>query len=182
MSDTMRLRCWYEGDRIIVGSNYEYHDVFVYIIYPDGEIKLLDTKDITFPPRLVEHEGWNWYTISYRINHVTLTSQFVVPGYIPIEHPNRDFCVKRIVDRDTYETIDYTEQFEEVFTTAGMFLISWTQFLKKVNQIGKYGMYILTAPKLSGLSNEYDQIWSVLCINKTTLKATVIKTFYKEED
>ena len=74
------------------------------------------------------------------------------------------------------------DKFKEIFTIYDVFLISWKQFLTEVNNLGKYGKYILTAPKLCGLSNEYDQDWNVLCIDKNTLKATIIKTYYKEEE
>lgn len=176
MSDTLRLRCWYEGDKIKVGSKYEYHDVFAYIIHPDDDPEIIDTKDISFPSSIVTHEGWNWFTITYK----GLTAQFVVPGYIPIEHPDIEFTVKYIQDKDNL--IDFTDKFKETFTIDDIFLISWKRFLKRVNELDKYGMYILTAPKACGLSNEYDQDWSVLCIDKNTLKATIIKTYYKEEE
>ena len=173
---TLRLRCWYEGDKIKVGSKYECHDVFAYVIYPDKDPEIIDTKHISFSSNIVTHEGWNWYTISYK----GLTAQLVVPGYIPIEHPDIEFSVKYVKSKN--DIVDYTDKFKEIFTVYDVFLISWKQFLTEVNNLGKYGKYILTAPKLCGLSNEYDQDWNVLCIDKNTLKATIIKTYYKEEE
>ena len=58
--------------------------------------------------------------------------------------------------------------------------ISWELFLTKVKELAIYGLYIMTTPKHKGLSNQHDTDWEVLCIDDTTLKAT-IKYVYKEE-
>lgn len=99
-----------------------------------------------------------------------------------IEYPNVDFKVIYIDVKHNFKEIDFTEKFKEKFTVNDTFIISWKQFLVEVNELMLYGLYILTAPKLCGLSNKYCQDWEVLCINKTTLKANIIKTYLKEED
>ena len=52
---TLRLRCWYEGDKIKVGSKYAYRDVFAYVIYPDKDPEIIDTKYISFSSNIVTH-------------------------------------------------------------------------------------------------------------------------------
>ena len=99
-----------------------------------------------------------------------------------IEYPNVDFKVIYVDVKHNFKETDFTEKFKEKFTVNDTFIISWKQFLVEVNELMLYGLYILTAPKLCGLSNKYDQDWEVLCINKTTLKANIMKTYLKEED
>lgn len=99
-----------------------------------------------------------------------------------IEYPNVDFKVIYIDVKHNFKETDFTEKFKEKFTVNDTFIISWKQFLVEVNELMLYGLYILTAPKLCGLSNKYCQDWEVLCINKNTLKANIVKTYLKEED
>ena len=179
---TLRLRCWYEGDKIEVGKTYKYENVPTFLVFPNGDLKRLRVLDLEFSNNYVEKEGWNWYTVIYRTSYYTLSGIFAVPGYIPIKHPDLDFMVKYIDIQNNYREIDYTEKFRPKFTFDNIFIISWKQFLEEVNELMLYGLYILTAPKLTGLSNKYDQDWEVLCINKNTLKANIIKTYSKEED
>ena len=70
--------------------------------------------------------------------------------------------------------------FKNKMTIYGVLVIDWSHFLEIVNSINKYGLYIVTVPKLSGLSSRYAMDWEVLCINKNTIKATT-KKIYKEE-
>ena len=86
----------------------------------------------------------------------------------------------RTSDREE-DQMDVTEEFKEELTFDGYLLIDWNQFLRVVNLSGRYGLYIVTVPKLSGMSNQYDMDWEVLCINDTTLKATIKKIYNKEE-
>ena len=179
---TLRLRCWYEGVKIKVGSTYAYEDVPTFLVFPNGDLKRLRVLDLEFSSNYVAEEGWNWYTVTYRTGYYVLSGVFAVPGYIPIIYPDVDFMVKYIDIPNNYREIDYTESFRPKFTFDGVFVITWQQFLAEVNELMLYGLYILTAPKLCGLSNKYDQDWEVLCINKTTLKANIMKTYLKEED
>ena len=179
---TLTLRCWYEGVKIKVGSKYEYHDVVAFVVYPNGYAKLIDTKDLIFTSNIVTKDGWNSYTVIYKTNNVNLVGKYMVPGYIPVNHPDIEFSVKYIENRIDYRQVDLTEKFKEALVVDDILLLSWKNFLQKVNELNIYGMYILTAPKCHGLSDEYDQDWSVLCINKNTLKASILKTYYKEEN
>lgn len=179
---TLRLRCWYEGAKIEVGNTYEYENVPTYLVFPNGDLKRLRVLDLEFSSNYVAEKGWNWYTVTYRTDYYVLSGIFAVPGYIPITYPNVDFMVKYIDIPNNYREIDYTESFRPKFTFDGVFIITWQQFLVEVNELMLYGLYILTAPKFCGLSNKYGQDWEVLCINKTTLKANIMKTYLKEED
>ena len=179
---TLRLRCWYEGAKIEVGNVYAYEDVAVFLVLPNNDLKRLRVSDLEFSSNFVTIEGWNYYTVTYKTDYYVLSGIFAVPGYIPIKYPDVDFMVRYIDIPNNYREIDCTEKFRPKFTFDGVFVISWKQFLAEVNELMLYGLYILTAPKCTGLSNKYDQDWEVLCINKTTLKANIMKTFLKEED
>ena len=179
-NDDIHINAWYEGLDVQVGKSFVLDDVVIMLIIPNGDQKRLKYTQVQFSNTIVEKEGWNWYTITYHNQYQTYTQEFAVKGYIPIEYPDLEFKVLYI-DKNNHE-IDYTEKFREKFTVNDTFIISWKQFLVEVNELMLYGLYILTAPKLCGLSNKYDQDWEVLCINKTTLKASIMKTYLKEED
>ena len=179
-NDDIHINAWYEGLDVQVGKSFALDDVVIMLIIPNGDQKRLKYTQVQFSNTIVEKEGWNWYTITYHNEYQTYTQKFAVKGYIPIEYPNLEFKVLYI-DKNNQE-IDYTEKFREKFIVDDTFIISWKQFLVEVNELMLYGLYILTAPKLCGLSNKYDQDWEVLCINKTTLKANIMKTYLKEED
>lgn len=176
----LHINVWYEGFDVKVGHQFDKDNVVIMLIIPNGDQKRLKYTEVEFSNTIVEKEGWNWYTITYHSEYKTYRQQFPVKGYIPIEYPNLKFNVVYI-DENKQE-IDFTEKFKEKFMLDGVLIISWSKFLVEVNELMLYGLYILTAPKLSGLSNRYDQKWEVLCINKNTIKATVIKTYFKEED
>lgn len=180
--EDFRLRAWYEGPPIEVGKKYEYDDVRVFFIWKNGDQRLLKYTDLSFSGALVEKEGDNWYTVTYHHDKYVFKQSYPVPGYIPKVYPDVDFRVIYVDVKHNFEETDYTEKFREKFTVDDTFIISWKQFLVEVNELMLYGLYILTAPKLCGLSNKYDQDWEVLCINKTTLKANIMKTYLKEED
>ena len=175
----LHINAWYEGFDVEVGHQFEKDNVVIMLITPNGDQKRLDYTKVQFSNTIVEKEGWNWYTITYHNEYKTYKQNFAVKGYIPIKYPDLDFKVKYI-DKNNQE-IDYTEKFKEQFTFDDVLVISWDKFLVEVNELMLYGLYILTAPKLTGLSNEYDQDWEVLCMNKTTLKANIIKTYFKED-
>ena len=175
----LHINAWYEGFDVEVGHQFEKDNVVIMLITPNGDQKRLDYTKVQFSNTVVEKEGWNWYTITYHNEYKTYKQNFAVKGYIPIKYPDLDFKVKYI-DKNNQE-IDYTEKFKEQFTFDDVLVISWDKFLVEVNELMLYGLYILTAPKLTGLSNEYDQDWEVLCMNKTTLKANIIKTYFKED-
>ena len=179
-NDDIHINAWYEGLDVQVGKSFVLDDVVIMLIIPNGDQKRLKYTQVQFSNTIVEKEGWNWYTITYHNQYQTYTQEFAVKGYIPIKYPDLEFKVLYI-DKNNHE-IDYTEKFREKFTVNDTFIISWKQFLVEVNELMLYGLYILTAPKLCGLSNKYDQDWEVLCINKTTLKANIMKTYLKEED
>lgn len=179
-NNDIHINVWYEGLDVQVGKSFELDNVVIMLIIPNGDQKRLKYTQVQFSNTIVEKEGWNWYTITYHNEYQTYIQEFAVKGYIPIEYPNLEFKVLYI-DKNNHET-DYTEKFREKFTVDDIFIISWKQFLVEVNELMLYGLYILTAPKLCGLSNKYDQDWEVLCINKTTLKANIMKTYLKEED
>lgn len=179
--NTIYLRCWYEGAKIKVGNHYEYKDVIVLVTYPNGDWKELNTYDVIFEDNIVHKKGWNWYKVRYKNSEVDLTGWYAVEGIIENEYPETKFMVRYIDIRNDNREIDYTSAFENKFTIDDIFIISWKKFLEVVNELRLYGLYILTAPKLCGLSNRFDEDWSVLCINNKTLKANITKT-YKEEE
>lgn len=174
---------WYEGPDVEVGQNFIMDNVVLMLRYPNREEVRLSSNDVTFSGTLVEKEGWNWYTITYRQDYIIYIKEFCVKGYIPQVYPDMDFKVVYVDVGNNYQETDFTEKFQEKFSyDDDVFIISWKNFLVEVNELMLYGLYIMTAPKLSGLSNQYDQDWEVLCIDKKTLKANVVKTYFKEEE
>lgn len=181
---SLRLNVWYEGDKIEVGKSYDPDNVVVYLVYPDGERKRIPWRHCNIDSYLVTEEGWNWYTITYNVEYTQIKQEFPVEGIILKDYIDLDFKVLYIIDRTSDREEDQenlTATFEERFMFGENILIDWNQFLIIASHIGKYGKYIVTVPKLSGLSNRYDMDWEVLCINDTTIKAT-IKKIYKEEE
>ena len=181
---SLRLNVWYEGDKIEVGKCYDPNDVVVYLVYPDGKRKRVSWKHCQIDSYFVSKEGWNWYTIIYTSEFKQVKQEFPVEGIIYKEYIDLEFKVLRITDKTSAkeeDQEDWTEFFKEEIEYDGMLLFDWNTFLKVVNRIQKYGLYIVTVPKLSGLSNQYDMDWEVLCIDETTLKAN-IKKIYNEED
>lgn len=176
----MHINVWYEGLDVKVGEQFEKDNVVIMLILPNGDEERINCKNAQFLNTVVEKEGINWYTVICYINHTIYQRKFSVNGYIPVEHPDLDFSVYYIDKHN--QKIDYTGKFKDKFTFDGVFIITWEKFLEEVNSLNKYGLYILTAPKLTGLSNQYDQEWEVICKDKYTLKANVSKTYREEED
>jgi hypothetical protein len=109
---------------------------------------------------------------------------FCVEGYIPKDYVDLDFKVLYIKDPKSdreEDQLNLTEEFRKGIAIGDTLVISWEQFLKVVNKSKRYGLYVVTVPKLCGLSNRYDMDWAVLCINKNTIKATIKKVYNKEE-
>lgn len=177
---SLRLNVWYEGDKIEVGKSYDPNNVVVYLVYPDGERKRILWKHCQIDSYLVSEKGWNWYTISYTTEFHQVTQEFAVEGIIRKQYIDLDFKVLYFKDKDSQQE-NLTTLFKEELEYDGYLIFDWTIFFKVVNKIQKYGLYIVTVPKLSGLSNQYCMDWEVLCINDTTLK-TNIKKIYNEED
>ena len=181
---SLRLNVWYEGAKIEVGKSYDPNNVVVYLVFPDGERRRISWKHCVIDSYLVTKEGWNWYTITYIFEFIKVAQEFPVEGIILKDYIDLDFKVLYIQDRTSdreEDQMDVTEEFKEELTFDGYLLIDWNQFLRVVNLSGRYGLYIVTVPKLSGMSNQYDMDWEVLCINDTTLKATIKKIYNKEE-
>ena len=181
--NSLRLNVWYEGDKIEVGKTYDPNYIAIFLVMPDGERKRLSYKECDISSYAVTQEGWNWYTATYIVEFKKVVQYFAVEGYIPIQYQELDFKVLYITDKNNVleeNQEDLTETFKTELAVDDIIIIDWKQFLDVVNSIERYGLYIVTVPKLSGLSNKYDMDWEVLCINKTTLKAT-IKHIYKEE-
>lgn len=182
--NSLRLNVWYEGAKIEVGKSYDPNNVIVYLVYPDGERRRISWKHCQIDSYLVEQEGWNWYTITYTVEFKQIKQQFPVEGIILKDYIDLDFKVLRIIDftSDLEEDQEnLTKEFKEGLEFDGTLIIDWQQFLMVVNHLQKYGLYIVTVPKLSGMSNRFDMDWEVLCINETTLKATIKKVYNKEE-
>lgn len=177
---SLRLNVWYEGAKIEVGKTYDPNNVVIYAVYPDGNRKRIDNRLCQFSSYAVEEEGWNWFTVFYSSGSETAKQEFPVPGIIYKDYIDLDFKVLYI-DDITKEEIDLTKGFKEALTIDEILYLSWSVFLTTVNQIKKYGLYIVTVPKSCGLSNQYDTDWEVLCINETTLKATIKKIYNEEE-
>ena len=171
----LHINAWYEGFDIQINNSYSVSDVVVMLIIPNGDQKRLNVIDLQFSNTLVEKEGWNWYTVTYQNNFKTYKQKFAVKGYIPNYSPDLDFKVVYIDENN--QEIDYTDKFKEAFNLEGNMIITWKNFLIEVNELMLYGLYRLTAPKRTGLSNKYDQEWEVLCIDKNTLRSHVLKTY-----
>jgi len=176
----LQLNVWYEGDKIEVGSSYNPNDLVIYLVYPDEPDKIRITyKDITLSSRQIIKEGWNWFTATYNYGFKQVKQWFPIFGFIEKQYIDLDFKVIYI-DKITKQETDYTDAFKQVMIIEDILFISWELFLTKVKELAIYGLYIMTAPKHKGLSNQHDTDWEVLCIDDTTLKAT-IKYVYKEE-
>ena len=177
---SLRLNVWYEGAKIEVGKSYDPNNVIIYIVYPDNNRKRINYRLCQISSYLVEKEGWNWYTITYVLEDEIIKQEFPVPGVIYKDYIDLDFKVLYI-DKITKEENDITEEFKNDLYFENELSFSWTVFLSTVNRLQKYGLYIITVPKLCGLSNQYDMDWEVLCINETTLKANILKIYNEEE-
>jgi len=177
----LQLNVWYEGDKIEVGSSYSPENLAIYLVYPEEPDKIRITyKECTISSYEVTKEGWNWFTATYNYELKKVKQWFPVLGIVSKQYINLDFKVLYI-DEITKQETDYTDTFKLAMTIQDTLFISWEIFLAKVNELALYGLYILTAPRGKGLSNQHDTDWEVLCIDDTTLKAS-IKHFYKEED
>lgn len=183
IDNSLRLNVWYEGDKIEVGKTYDPNYLAIFLVMPDGERKRMSYKECEISSYMVIKEGWNWYTATYIVEFKKITQYFAVEGIIRKQYIDLDFKVLYITNKESIleeNQEDMTETFTTELAVDDIIIIDWDQFLRVVNSIEKYGLYIVTVPKLSGLSNQYDMDWEVLCIDETTLKAT-IKHIYKEE-
>ena len=178
LSTALRLNVWYEGDKIEVGKSYDPNNLVIYLSI-NGERYRIDHKLCTISSLVIYQEGWNWFDITYINQFDKVTQRFPVPGIILKHYIDLDFKVLYI--RNMNEQEDFTETFKESMTFDSIFTISWESFLKVVNYLKLYGLYHVTVPKLSGLSNQYDAKWAVMCNDETTLKATIIKIYNEEE-
>lgn len=176
---------WYEGPDLEIGKAYNQDDVVVLLVL-DKKWKnrrrlsyLLD--HITFDDLIVHNAGWNLYHATYKFEGGSYEQWFCVKGFVPVKYPEKEFQVI-YEDKKNGRWVDMTELFRPKFTFDGVFVISWKQFSVEVSEIMLYGIYILTAPPDAGLSARLTEDWQVRCINSTTLKARVLKSYHKEED
>lgn len=176
---------WYEGPDIPVGNTYNKSDVVILLILDEkweNRRRLSYLLDhITFDDTVVNNAGWNLYYTTFSFEGGSYKQWFCVKGYIPPVYPLKDFQVI-YKDPKNNRWIDMTDMFRPKFTFDGAFVISWKQFSVEVSEIMLYGIYILTAPPEVGLSARITEDWEVRCINSTTLKARVLKSYHKEED
>jgi hypothetical protein len=173
---SLRLNVWYEGDKIEVGKTYNPNDIIIYLIHLDGKYERISHEQCQVDSLFISKEGLNWFTITYITKFKQIKQTFFVEGIINKKYIDKDF---KVLYKNNNE--DLTVFFKNEIEYDGVFLFDWTIFLNIVNKVQKYGLYDVTVPKLSGLSNQYDTNWEVLCTNKTTLKAS-IKKIYNEED
>ena len=175
---TLSINVWYEGPKIEVGKTYDPNDIVIYIIYSNGKQKRIPWEYCQISSYLVTKEGLNWFTVTYNHEKERITQKFPVEGIIYKDYIDLNFRVLYIKN-ETEE--DLTQEFENRLKIHNEFVLDWNQFLNVVNHLQKHGLYIVTVPKLSGLSNKYDMDWEVLCINETTLKANIKKIYNEEE-
>ena len=154
---SLRLNVWYEGAKIEVGKSYDPNNLVIYLVYPNGERRRIYWKHCQIDSCLVTKEGLNWYTIIYNYEFEQIKQQFAVEGIIYKDYIDLDFKVLYIIDK-TSELEENQENLTEEFENALMFddtlILDWGQFLDIVNHIKKYGLYIVTVPKKSGLCNQ----------------------------
>ena len=181
---TLRLKIWYEGAKIKVGNLFNPEDLIIYLVYPNGKTKRITWYECQINSFLITKEGLNWFTATYITEFLKVTQMFPVEGIIPKNYIDLDFKVLYIQDptsdRET-DQLNLTEEFRKGMSIDGILLVDWEQFLKTVNESHRYGLYTVTVPKLSGMSDRYDMDWNVLCINENTVKATIKKVYNKEE-
>lgn len=181
---TLRLKIWYEGAKIKVGNLFNPEDLIIYLVHPDGRTERMPWHKCHIDSFFITKEGYNWFTATYITGFLKITQMFFVEGIIPKNYIDLDFKVLYIQDKTSdreEDQLNLTKEFEKEMLTDGILMVEWKQFLKVVNNLNKYGMYIVTVPKLSGLSDRFDMDWSVLCINKNTIKATIKKVYNEEE-
>lgn len=184
-SDTLRLRCWYEGVKIEVGNQFNKHDVVAYMIDENGIVYRVYTTDIDFiDETIINEDGWNFYKLRLKNpKYEKIIGTYAVPGYIPLEvEDDVEFKMVYVDERNDFRQVDYTMHFKNFLMFEDYLYIGWDTVLDAIIELGLYGRYILTAPKKHGLSNKYDQDWEVLCINRDSIKAHVLKNYYKEEN
>lgn len=181
---TLRLRCWYEGAKIEVGKRFRREDVFAYIVDERMHVTALTQYDLIFlDDQIITHDGWNFFRIKTKDTKEKLTGVYAVPGFIPLQKADeREFKVVYIDVDDNYAEHDCTKIFQDAMTMDDYLYINWETFWDVVKETKRYGVYVLTAPRSHGLSNKYDEDWEVLCLHKHTLKATIIKTYDKEDE
>lgn len=188
-----KLITWYEGPDIIVGNNYDITDVVIYIYQPYQDrirLQYTDSNVIMESNITVFKEGTNHYKIRFLKNIIDLEDEYIVPGIIPDEYPDKEFQVFYIV-KDSLKEIDLTEQFRPYFTFHNTLIIEWRHFLDRVIDFEKegipyFGMFRLIAPKQTGLFNKYATEWHVYCYHDYDLRAEIFKIYSdkirKEDD
>jgi hypothetical protein len=182
--NSLRLNVWYEGAKIEVGNTYNPDNVIVYLVYPNGDRKRISWKHCQINSYLVTQEGWNWFTITYTTEFIKVTQEFPVEGIILKKYIDLDFKVLYILDKTSdreEDQMNVTKEFKKGMSFDDILIVDWNQFLKIVNLSSRYGLYIVTVPKSSGMSNRFDMDWEVLCINKNTIKANIKKIYDEEE-
>ena len=182
--ETLRLRCWYEGAKIEVGERFRREDVFAYIVDERHHVTALTQYDLVFVgDAVVTEEGWNFFEVRTKNTAEKMSGTYAVPGYIPLhQEPERPFKVVYIDVKNNYAEHDCTKIFEDAMTIDDFLYIDWDTFQAVVTGTTRYGLYIVTAPRLHGLSNKYDEDWEVLCLHKHAIKANVMKTYYEEDE
>lgn len=182
--NTLRLKIWYEGAKIRVGNLFNPEDLVIYLVYPNGKTKRITWYECQINSFLITQEGFNWFTATYITEFLKITQMFPVEGIIPKDYIDLDFKVLYVQDPTSdreNDQLNLTEEFKEGMSIDGVLLVDWEQFLKTANKSRRYGLYTVTVPKLSGMSDRYDMDWNVLCINKNTIKATIKKVYNEEE-
>ena len=171
---------WYEGLPIELFNEFHMNDVIIYLIYEDKEdVVRIDPKDprITINSLLVTDEGPNKFFAAYQIDSKTyIRDEFTVQGYVPKKYMDEEFQVVYIDSMGNRK--DCTNDFYRLFSyDVDTLIISWSLFLDRVNEIGRYGEYEVVAPENSGLFHRYASVWNVTCDNKDSIRAVLTKVF-----
>ncbi len=180
--ETLRLRCWYEGDKIKVGNRFDRNDVNVYAVDERQHVTRLNQYELVFVgDTIIENNGWNFFEVKTKDTTNKMAGIYAVPGYLPLyKVPERAFKVVYV--NDDYTEIDCTPIFQKAMSLDDYLYVDWNVFQEVVVDTTRYGLYIVTVPRMSGLSNKYDEDWEVLCLHKHSIKANVIKTYYEEDE
>ena len=178
MTSSFQLNVWYEGAKIEVGKYYNPSDLAICLTHPNKNTKIISYEECIIDSYKITQEGLNWYNLTYRTNDEEFIQEFFVEGIVYDKYIDLEFKVLYV--KNGVEE-DLTEDFGSELISYGHLYVDWNRFLKKVNDLKKYGLYIVTVPKLTGLSNQYDMDWEVICTDSKTLKASMKKIYNEEE-
>ena len=173
---------WYEGFRLKDINDFYPNDVIIYMETHSGHMVRIpcDFPNIKIDIEEIDDKHAKISTYYHGGQEAgELESYIIVPLKKEIPYTSTaEFTVLHREDKYSNDMgdVDITRYFIPRLSVGNVVFVNWKIFTDTCDDYGRYGTFIVTAPKGTGLDNRFDSVWKVICDGKTLI-ATVIEIY-----